>query len=323
MPPKELIDCLKKNDKFIIATHFNPDGDTLGSAIALSNILRQMGKETILLCRDNIPQQYMFLPGQERFYTFRTLPESAQDFKNLILVDCNDIDRIIDKSRDADIKVPAFEFSIVIDHHETEKPFGDVRWIEPHIAATGIMIFHLSRALESEITKDIATNLYAAIVVDTGNFRFSNTTPDVLHIAAELADAGAEPSSIYGELNESWSDGRFRLFIRILDTLEIQDGIAITTVTKKMFDETSTSPEDTENFVAFPRIMRDVKVSALFREVEDNMYKVSLRAKGGVNVARIAEAFGGGGHRNAAGCTIKTDLTTAKKEILDRINGQR
>ncbi len=322
LPPIELLNFLKKEDNFLIATHINPDGDGLGSAIALSTALKKLGKETVLLCKDPVPNQYRFLPGQEKFITFGSFQPSAishQLFRNLILIDCNDIDRIIDTSKTSNFSLPTSYFSVVIDHHESERPFGDIRWVMPDSAATGLMIFYIIKALGIQITEEMAVNLYAAISVDTGNFRYENTTPEVLRVAADLKEAGAKSHVIYRELFESWSGGRFGLFMRVLNTLQKEDGIAIVQVTRRMFEETSTSTDDVEHFVEFPRIMKDVKVSVLFREIEDNCYKISLRSKDDINVARVAEAFGGGGHKNAAGCRIKADFETAKKEILVKV----
>jgi phosphoesterase RecJ-like protein len=319
LPPIELLQFLKNKDNFIIATHINPDGDGLGSAIALSTALQKIGKKTILLCKDPVPNQYKFLPGQERVITFESLQPSAFSLQPLILVDCNDIDRIIDKSQTSHFQLPTSYFSVVIDHHESERPFGDIRWVMPDSAATGLMIFYIIKALGIQITEEMAVNLYSAIAVDTGNFRYENTTPEVLRVAADLKEAGAKSHVIYRELFESWSGGRFDLFMKVLNTLQKEDGIAIVQVTRRMFEETSTSPDDVEHFVEFPRIMKDVKVSVLFREIEDNCYKISLRSKDDINVARVAEAFGGGGHKNAAGCRIKADFETAKKEILVKV----
>jgi len=322
LPPIELLQFLKNKDNFIIATHINPDGDGLGSAIALSTALQKIGKKTVLLCKDPVPNQYRFLPGQEKFITFGSFQPSAishQLFRNLILIDCNDIDRIIDTSKTSNFSLPTSYFSVVIDHHESERPFGDIRWVVPDSAATGLMIYHLIKELGIEISEEMAVNLYSAIAVDTGNFRYENTTPEVLRIAADLTEAGARPHVIYRRLFESWSGGRFDLFMKVLNTLQKEDGIAIVQVTRRMFEETSTSPDDVEHFVEFPRIMKDVKVSVLFREIEDNCYKISLRSKDDINVARVAEAFGGGGHKNAAGCRIKADFETAKKEILVKV----
>lgn len=320
MPPLELLDFLRKEDGFIIATHMSPDGDGLGSAIALSMSLQEVGKKTVLLCKDTVPHQYRFLPGQEKFITLEQCTVHSSritDFRNLILIDCNDIDRITtDKSQISNLK---FQISAVVDHHESERPFGDIRWVMPDSAATGIMIYHLVKELGIKITEDMAVNLYAAIAVDTGNFRYENTTSGVLKTASDLIEAGAKPHVIYRWLFEAWSEGRFDLFMRVLNTLEREDRTAIIKVTRRMFEETSTSPDDTEHFVEFPRIMKDVQVSVLFREIDDSHYKISLRSKDDINVAHIAEAFGGGGHRNAAGCRIKADFETAKKEILTQV----
>lgn len=313
LPPKELLSFLRNKDNFLIATHINPDGDGLGSAIALSMCLQGFGKKTVLLCKDPVPHQYRFLPGHEGFHTF----DDAMDFENIILVDCNDIDRITtDKSQISNLK---FQISAVIDHHESERPFGDIRWVMPDSAATGLMIYHLIKELGIKLTSDMAVNLYAAIAVDTGNFRYENTTSGVLRVASDLIEAGAKPHVIYRWLFEAWSEGRFDLFVRVLNTLEREDGTAIVKVTRRMFEETSTSPDDTEHFVEFPRIMKDVQVSILFREIDDTHYKISLRSKDDINVARVAEVFGGGGHKNAAGCRIKADFETAKKEILTQV----
>ncbi len=316
LPPKELLDFLRNEDGFIIATHMNPDGDGLGSAIALSLAFQKLGKNTVLLCKDEVPQQYKFLPGQEKFITFGSFQPSAISLQpyNLILIDCNDIDRVVtDKSQVSHLK---FDKSVVIDHHESERPFGDIRWVMPDAAATGIMIFHLIGGLGAAIDRDMAVNLYAAVAVDTGNFRYENTSPEVMHIAADLIEAGAMPHVIYRELFESWAEGRFDLFIKVLNTLQMEDRVAVLRVTRNMLEETSTAADDTEHFVNFPRIMKDVKVSVLFREIDDSYYKISLRSKDDINVAKVAEAFGGGGHKNAAGCRIKADFETAKLQLL-------
>ncbi|MDI6800979.1 MAG: bifunctional oligoribonuclease/PAP phosphatase NrnA [Thermodesulfovibrionales bacterium] len=316
LPPKDLLNFLKNEDNFIIATHISPDGDGLGSAIALSIALQKLCKKTILLCKNHMPKQYKFLPGSEKFITFETLRSLASNFQpcNLILIDCNDIDRITDDR--SEIQGVNINSSLLIDHHETQKDYGDIKWIEPGAAATGVMVYYLTNELGVEIDKDMAINLYAAIAVDTGNFRYENTTHDVLRVASELIAAGAIPHVIYRELFESWPDGRFNLFIKVLNTLQVEDGIAVVKVTREMFNETSTTPDDTEHFVEFPRIMEDVKVSVLFREIDDNHFKVSLRSKDGINVAKIAEVFGGGGHKNAAGCRIEADFETSKSRLL-------
>lgn len=304
--PGELIALLKRENAFFIATHINPDGDTLGSALALSSALESMGKKTILYNREHVPELYFFLPGHERIVdslSVKGLP--------VVLLDCNDDER-------AGIDNVSMTYSAVIDHHETVRDFGDVRWIEPRAAATGIMVYYLIKELGVGITADMAINLYTAIAVDTGTFRYSNTDAEVLRVSAELVDAGADPASIAAQIYEAWSERRFRLLIKVLNTLEIINQIAITYVTKEMLAETGASPEDTEHFSNFPRMMNHIKVSAFFREIEDG-WKVSLRSRGEVDVAKIAEGFKGGGHRNAAGYKTRAGLETVKARLLDAL----
>ena len=309
--PPELLTFLKKEDDFFITTHINPEPDALGSVLALSSALESLGKKSVLYVRDPVPEMYHFMPSFDKFTNAITHDDLKH--KPMILLDCNTLER-------AGLKNIQFKSSAVIDHHETEKDFGDIRWIVPQAAATGIMIFYLLKEMGIALSKQIATTLYSAIAIDTGTFRYSNTTAEVLRVAAELIEAGAEPASIATNLYEIWSLKRFKLFILSLNTLEIHDDVAIIFVTKEMFDNTRTGPNDTEMFVSFPRMMRDVKISALFRQDGTDFWKVSLRSRGAMNVARIATQFIGGGHRNAAGYQIKADLATAKEKLLKVIS---
>ena len=308
--PADLIEFFKRERKFFVATHINPEGDALGSCLALSAALESMGKRTVLYNRDPVPDFYKFLPGYEKFTDSFDLLKSEE--LPLVLLDCNEPER-------AGLADAAVARAVVIDHHETRKDFGDIRWIEPGAAATGIMVYRLLRALEAEITADMATNLYTAIAIDTGTFRYNNTTADALRIAAELTDGGARPAAISEALYESWSGGRFRLLVDVLNTLEVVGEVAITTASKSTFLRTGTTGADTENFPNFPKKMKDVKVSAFFREIEDG-WKVSLRSRGDINVAQVASRFQGGGHKNAAGYTVKEDLKKAKEELIRAIN---
>jgi phosphoesterase RecJ-like protein len=307
--PHDLISFLKKENGFFLATHINPEADALGSSLALSMALGTLGKETVVYDRDGVPEFCKFLPRHERVVS--STANIAPSEMNLVLLDCNTPER-------AGIEGLNFKSVAVIDHHRTEKDFGDIKWIVPEAAATGVMVFYLLKKLGVKLTQEMAVNLYTAIAIDTGTFRFGSTTSDVLKVAAELADAGVKPGFISNSLYESWTEKRFHLLIMMLNTLEIRDGVAFTYVTREMFNKTGTGPEDTENFAGFPRMMKDIIMSAFFRETGGNEWKVSLRSKGDTDVAKIAESFRGGGHKNAAGYEIKADLESAKKYLLSR-----
>lgn len=317
IPPHDLIDFLQTSDNFLISTHVSPDGDGIGSSIALSMMLKSLGKKNTLFCKDPIPYQYLFLPGSTDFLSLTSYIKSNHKTENLILIDCNGIKRLGIES----IELPQFKFSkiAVIDHHEINKSFGDIKWIDPEAPATGLMIYYLIKHLGVKITSEMATNLYTTISFDTGNFRYENTTSDVFRVAADLTDLGAKPHIIYSSLFEKWTSNRFELLLAVMNTLELVDGIALGTITREMFTKTMTTEDDTESFVSFIRILDEVVVSAIIIEIDYNFYRVSLRSKKGINVAEIATSFGGGGHRNAAGFRIKADLEILKKNLRDRI----
>ncbi len=306
VPPK-LLSFLKEEDKFFIATHISPEADAIGSSLAFSMALESLGKVTVLYDRDPIPKVCHFLPGHEKFENI--VPPHITSELPLILLDCNALKR-------AEIEGLRFKYSVIIDHHETEEDFGDINWIVPEAAATGVMVFYLIKELGVNMTKEMAINLYSAIAIDTGTFRYGNITAETFRVTAELIEAGANPVYIANNLYETWSKERFALLIMALNTFEIKNDVAITFVTRNMYKKTGTTPEDTENFPAFTRIIKDVRVSAFFRELADNYWKVSLRSKGDINVALIASQYDGGGHKNAAGYEIKSDLESAKEALL-------
>jgi bifunctional oligoribonuclease and PAP phosphatase NrnA len=305
--PKEIISVFKKEEVFLLATHIHPDGDAIGSVLSLSFALESLGKETYVYNKDRVPDLYRFMPGCKKFRS--TLRNISEKKPVLILLDCNSPER-------AALEGYSFRKTVVIDHHQTEKDFGDVRWIVPGAAATGLMVFHLIKSLGGTISKEIAQNIYTAISADTGTFRYSNTSSDVLRASAELIDAGADPALISESLYNHWDRNRFELFLATLNNLEMIDDLAIICITRKMFEDTKTLPEDAENFSNFPRMIKSVKIAALFREAGDGLWKVSLRSKGNVNVAKTAERFGGGGHRNAAGFRISGSFDSVKERFL-------
>jgi phosphoesterase RecJ-like protein len=316
-PPHELLHFLNESDNFLIVSHISPDADALGSSIALSMMLRANGKRTILFNKNEISSQYSFIPGTCDLLSIKNYPYIADKLYNLILVDCNDMKRAGLEgiaSRHSD-----FNKIAVIDHHETDKAFGDIRWIVPESPATGMMIYYIIKEMGFKITEDMASCLYAAISFDTGNFRYENTTTDVFTVAADLVASGAKPHLIYSSLFEKWTTNRFKLMLDVMSSLELEEGVAIGAVTRKMFEDTHTTEDDVESFVSIPRILKGVQISVIIRETSDNYCRVSLRSKSSLDVAQIAKAFGGGGHKNAAGFRMKADLNTLRGALKNKI----
>ncbi|MEN2986281.1 MAG: bifunctional oligoribonuclease/PAP phosphatase NrnA, partial [Thermodesulfovibrionaceae bacterium] len=247
---------------------------------------------------------------------------SLDSFDCLILVDCNRPKRV---SYQKDIVDSLREFKgikIVIDHHYEDNEtldFATVSWICPEVAATSVLIYYICKKLNFTLNKEIATNIYTGIIVDTGNFQFDNTSEEVFSIASECVKAGANPSFIYQQSFENWSIKRFNLFKSMLSSLEVNPPVAIAFLSNDVFKELNVIEADTERFVEFLRILKDVKIAALFREIEKGFIKVSLRSKGDIDISKIATEFGGGGHKNAAGYRISGSFEEAKMKLIEKL----
>lgn len=307
--PSKLLSLIRDNKNFLIITHLNPEGDAIGSSLALAIGLKKMGKDVYLLNKHPVPKTLRFLPSSDLFKN--RPPSKIPDV--LFLIDCNNLERTGFEGLHA-------KEIVVIDHHGIpDKLLPATAYISTSASATGELIYKLLLSLKVQIDKDIATNIYTAIMVDTGGFRYSNTTTESLRIASRLVDLGAKPWDIAREVYENIDYGTMRLFAFTLSTLKRRDGIAWLTVTNDMFKRTGTTAEDTENFVDYARRIKGVEVGLLFREDKDGICKVSLRSKGRIDVARIARGFGGGGHPAAAGCKIKGSIEDVKKKVLKAV----
>jgi len=309
----KLLNLIKQNTSFLIVGHINPEADSIGSSLALSLGLRKLGKKDIcVLSRDPVPETLRFLPSSK---TVRQKPP-AREFDVVFLVDCNEVKRTgFDGFR--------AKKTAVIDHHvlpanSTTSEFYtslSASLIDPCAAAAGLLVYRVLTSLRVPIDKNIATNLYTAILTDTGGFRYSNASAESLKTAAHLVEAGAKPWDISKEVYESIPFKSMKLLGLSLATIETKDGIAWINATKHMFEKTGTTSEDSEDFVDFPRKIKDTQVAVFFRQDGSHTYKLSLRSKGRVNVQKIARRFGGGGHVAAAGCKINGTL----KEVQDKV----
>ena len=313
---------LKSAEKIVVASHISPEGDAVGSALALVIGLKKLGKQAEVVCHSGLPKRYGFLPDADKV---RREPSFEPDL--LVLVDCADLERadIPDNLKQSTISV------VVIDHHpyknaghksvQKEKAKGWIVWVEPEAAATGEMIFDLLKALKVPMTKEIATCLYAALISDTGVFHFSNTTPKTLRLAASLLEYGIDPQELAYRVMEVRSFAATQLLGRMLRKAKFEPmlGLCWSVLTLKDFAQTGTTDEDTENFVNFLRAVDGTKVAVLFREIERKHIKVSLRSREGIDVAAIAHQFGGGGHPAAAGCRVRQSLRSAIEAVLGAV----
>src|ERR1051325_2496488 len=305
----QVVQLIEQNQRFMITSHIRPDGDGLGSGLALYWMIRSLGKDADVILRDRVPPGYTVLPGSDLVMVRDDVTES---YDAAFIIECSDVDRP---------GLPSLKNQLVvnIDHHSTTVPFGDVNWIDPTAAAVGEMIYNLCKALGVEVTKEIAECIYTALLTDTGSFHFSNTTERTLKIASELVRRGVEPARISQALFYSNSFAKIQLLGRVLSKIERDESgrIAWITMDRTMMYDTGADEEDADGIVNHALSIDEVEAVAFFKELSPGSYRVSLRSKGKHNVAKVAELFGGGGHRNAAGCRIKADLEEAKQMIIE------
>jgi len=319
--PQDIVAAIEQGRSFLVATHIYPDGDALGSLLAVGEILRAMDREVFLYTEEPVSHLYDFFPGSA------ILGERLGDvsrFDCAIALDCGDRFRL---GRRAE-KILSVKPALMIDHHAGHKLFGDRQWVAPERSSTGEMVFEISRRLGVELSPEAAYCLYAAIVSDTGAFRYSSTSPTTMRIAAELLEHGVDPAAVAGKLFDNYTINRLRLLQQVLDTLEMHedDRIAMIRATREMFAGTGTNGADSEGFINYPRSLTTVKVACFLKETDESLVSVSLRSKGDdCNVAKVAALFGGGGHRNAAGfkcagvsmAEVKADLLARLRELID------
>ena len=310
--PDQITEALSQAKSILIASHVFPDADAIGSQLALGNILESQGKKIFYYCDEFVSGMYEFMPGSEQLDS--NLPDISQ-FDAAVAVDCGDRFRLGNEV-DALLQIHPF---IVIDHHAGHREFGEFGWVEGGRSSTAEMIFDLALALNADISYNAAFNLYAAIVSDSGSFKYESTTAYTFKVASYLLNRGVVPSEVAGKLFDNYSANRLRLLEKVLGSLELyfEGKIAVITATDEMFETAGAKREDTEEFINLPRAIGSVKVAAFLKETLDGYIKVSLRAKGECDVAQVALKFGGGGHRNAAGYRAENKtLTEVSEELL-------
>ncbi len=307
-----IIAALRKSDRILLSVHKNPDGDALGSQLALLFALEKLGKSVVAHNLDPVPEIYRFLPASERI-RWGSMVEGTYD--TIVVLDA-------DPPRTGLFgKDYPFETRINIDHHITNPREWPLTWLEEEACATGEMIYELIGRLNIPMDREIALCLYTAIFTDTGSFRYSNTTPKSMRIAADLIEAGADSWMVTENVYESFAFRRIKLLGNVLSGMERSDDgkIAWVVVTDDLFRQFGAAAEDTDNFVNFVRSTKGVEVAILFRQTAAAQYKISLRSKGRVDLSGLAQALGGGGHKNAAGSVLDGTLDAVRKRVLEAV----
>jgi phosphoesterase RecJ-like protein len=307
----QVVELIEKKNNFAITTHVRPDGDGVGSSLGLCWLLRSLGKTAEVIVSDGVPVSYQSLPGADQI---RKVTEVDNTYDAIFVIECSDIDRPgIAGLRD--------QFTVNIDHHATSDHFGTVNWIDATASAVGEMIYNLCKAIGGRVTKEIAECVYMALVTDTGSFHFPNTTDRTLKVASELVKAGVKPAQISEAVYNSYPWSRIELMRQVLNTVKRDPSgkVAWMRQTLEMRVNAGMVDGDNNGFVNIPLAAKEVVAAIYMRETAPNYFRVSLRSKGEINVAKVAEKFGGGGHKNAAGLRVEGDWDEKEKEIVAEV----
>ncbi|OGL39742.1 MAG: hypothetical protein A2043_03460 [Candidatus Schekmanbacteria bacterium GWA2_38_9] len=317
---EKVVEIIREHSKFLITTHINPDGDGLGSEVALAAMLKKIGKEAFIINESPIPENYLFLSKYGDIKVF------SKEYINIIrkadvifVVDISNWERVGEFG--SLIMRESKALKICVDHHPSNSGFADLNIIDERASSTGELIYDLGESLEIPLNEDIATGIYVAIMTDTGSFRFPSTTSRVHMIVSRLLEKGIRPEKIYREIHERRSPSRMKVLGRALSNLNIEcEGkVAWFYVTKEMLEEFNLNTEETDGFVNMLGDIREVIVSIFFLERNGKEVKVSLRSKDDYNVNKIANRLNGGGHVRAAGILMEASLKEAIEKVLGEV----
>jgi phosphoesterase RecJ-like protein len=310
---RQIRDELLKRQRFVLTSHARPDGDSIGSQLALAFTLDALGKEVRILNADAAPEHYLDFPGMDRIEIVKAVPQDLQA-DAVVVMECSDLSRT---------GVTGLEpyFIINIDHHGGNRLYGALNWFDESAAACGEMVFDIIRALDVALTPDIATHIYLAILTDTGSFHHSNITPRTFDICRQTVEAGVNPAAMARRVFDSNSFGKLKLIGALLDSMELIDRgrLAVLYLDDQMLDACGCTHNDTEGVINLPLTAREIQAVVFFKVSATGAVRVSMRSKYDVDVRLVANAFGGGGHKNAAGFTVDGPLEQVKPAIIERL----
>src|SRR5436305_10697559 len=309
----EVLRNIEQRRRFVLTSHARPDGDAIGSALACGQILHCLGKEAEVVLHDPVPRIYQLLPFAEKVVQADRI---NGDYEAAIILECDSIQR----TRLAGLEQ---RFLISIDHHLTGRPFAHVNWIDPSACATAELVFRLAREAGVPISPEIATCLYTAVVTDTGSFAYAGTTEYTFALAQELVRAGADPVRIAQQVYFSNPTSKMKLLGAALSKLHQDGQLTWMYVTREDMERCGAIDEDCEGLANWSLGIENVEVALFFRELPTHRFRVSLRSKGRVNVAQVAERFGGGGHKCASGCEVEGPISVAVERIVAQLRMSR
>jgi phosphoesterase RecJ-like protein len=314
----EITKLLEKNNSFLITSHKNIDGDAIGSELALYFILKKLNKKPIILNQDRLPRIYNFLPDSDKVHC---LEDNYINIKNIdvgIIVDCSNFERIEETYK----IFKNIKNIINIDHHNSNKKFGKLNYIDSSASSVGEIIYDLIKFINLDLLDEkISTCLYTAIITDTGSFRYSNVSSKTFSVVSDLASQGIKPNLIADNIYNRNTYSGLKLLGKALLTLEVDESnyVSWLTITRDMLNNTEANDEEVEGIIDVARTLENTEVSILFRETKDNKIKVSFRSKGDFNVNKFAGKFNGGGHPNSSGCVCSGKIAEVKEKILSEL----
>jgi len=307
-----VVELIKESSNIAILSHIMPDGDNIGSCLALYNALVKLGKNVIVALDDDVPEVYRFLKNSDHIVK----PEDDHYLDLVIALDCGDTGRL-GKSA----KYLENNKIINIDHHVSNTNFGHYNIVDINASATAELVYELINKLKINLDKEICECIYTGIVTDTGLFQYSNTTSETHRIVADLISKGVEPAKVYKDIYQNNSLSKIKLLGEALRSIDLHynNKIASIILKKELFEQVGAKDEESDGIINYARDMKGVEVALLFRETDDGKIKIGFRSKDFINVNEIAQKFGGGGHKRAAGATVVGEIREIKDKVLEAV----
>jgi len=314
MSLKKVLKKIKKQNKFIVSAHVNLEGDALGAELALARLLRKIGKKVWVVNADAAPQIYGFLPEIKSIINSK---KRIPDYDVLIAVDCCDETRLGNASK----LIRQDKVIINIDHHKSNNRFADINWVDTKASSASEMVYEMYKGLNVKIDKISAMQLYVGILTDTGSFRYSNTNVQTHRIAAELLSKNLSANKIYQQIYESNPLELIRIVSNILSEFRTDKSnkVAWVKIKSDILNKLNSRIDIADNIFDFLRSIKGIEVAMIFKQLNSKLTKISFRSRGKIDVAKLAESFGGGGHRTASGCSVEKGIKAAESLVLKKL----